>query len=182
MFSSLSIRPSFPPLQFSRETSSLVIACYKARMRLLNQFVVTAVSACLLFSVSGCHLHVPDASANEVARITSPDGLVDAVLSEHNGGATTSFGYDVAVASHDHAQVHRVANLYGATRSPQAYGVNLRWASSDHLDFEFFSTKTPPTLYSPVAVGGKSITVTLRSGVIDTEAPPGGMLYNQKRK
>jgi hypothetical protein len=151
-------------------------------MRLFNQIVATAGSAFLVFSMSGCHVGPPDASGNEVARVISPDGLVDAVLTESNGGATTSFGYVVALAPRDGSQRHHVADLYGATRSPQAYGVNLRWASADHLDIDFFSSKTPPTLYSPVTVSGKRITVTLHSGVIDSEAPPGGMLHNQTRK
>jgi len=151
-------------------------------MRLLNQLVVSAVIAGLIFFIGGCHSHIPHASADEVARVTSPNGLVDAVLTESNGGATTSFGYDVSVAPHGSSEAHEVANLYGATRSPQAYGVNLHWASPDHLDVEFLSTKTPPTLHSPMVVGEKNITVTLRSGVIDTAAPPGGMLYNLKRR
>ena len=37
------------------------------------------------------------ASEDEVARVTSPDGRVEAVLIETNGGATTSFGYKVLV-------------------------------------------------------------------------------------
>ena len=151
-------------------------------MRFFNQIVATAGSALLLFAMSGCHVGVPDASVNEVARVISPDGQVDAMLTESNGGATTSFGYVVALASRDGSQRHQVADLHGATRSSQAYGVNLRWASADRLDIDFFSSKTPPTLYSPVTVGGRRITVTLHNGVIDTEAPTGGMLHNQTRK
>lgn len=36
-------------------------------------------------------------SFDEVSRVTSPSGKVDAVLVERNGGATTSFSYEVFV-------------------------------------------------------------------------------------
>src|SRR5258705_13961034 len=37
------------------------------------------------------------ASQDEVSRVPSPDGRVEAVLIETNGGATTSFGYRILV-------------------------------------------------------------------------------------
>jgi len=40
-------------------------------------------------------------SKDEVARDTSPTGKVDALLLETNGGATTSFGYEVYIVEHD---------------------------------------------------------------------------------
>jgi hypothetical protein len=43
--------------------------------------------------LAGCSL----VSRDEVARVASPDGRVEAVLIETNGGATTSFGYEVHV-------------------------------------------------------------------------------------
>jgi hypothetical protein len=97
---------SFPPPQFFArdflvghlsdeavygQVGLRIFTCYKSRMKLLNQLVVSAVIAGLIFFVSGCHSHIPHASADEVARVTSPNGLVDAVLTESNGGATTSF-------------------------------------------------------------------------------------------
>ncbi|MBL8397465.1 MAG: hypothetical protein JNL84_04855 [Candidatus Accumulibacter sp.] len=38
---------------------------------------------------------IGEPSKDEVARVVSPSGNIDAVLFETNGGATTSFGYEV---------------------------------------------------------------------------------------
>ncbi len=37
------------------------------------------------------------ASSYQVAHVSSPNGSLEAVLTETNGGATTSFGYEVSV-------------------------------------------------------------------------------------
>src|SRR3954462_9773236 len=72
---------------------------------------------------------------DEVSSVRSPDGQVQAVLFETNGGATTSFGYDVEL--HDrHGASFSVAKLYGAVRNAHAWGVNLRW-KVDPLSIEY---------------------------------------------
>ena len=48
---------------------------------------------------SGCIFPEWEAGFDEVSRVSSPDGKVDAVLVETNGGATTSFGYRVFIAT-----------------------------------------------------------------------------------
>jgi hypothetical protein len=122
-------------------------------------------------------------SEDEVARKTSPNGDIDAVLTETNGGATTSFGYLVylvprgASAPHDSG---RVAMIDGGTRNDQAWGVNLKWLSPDLLSVEYLSARYTDLPQSTVPVGGRDIGILLISGVNDPEAPPGGMLYNLK--
>ena len=105
--------------------------------------------------LAGCGL----VSRDEVVRVASPDGRVEAVLVETNGGATTSFGYEVHVVEKGRPAGDRVAWLYGAGRNAQAYGANLKWTGENELVIEY-------------------IKVSLRSGVNDPTAPAGGMLYN----
>lgn len=119
-------------------------------------------------------------SHDEVARATSPDGLIDAVLVETNGGATTSFGYEIHVvpSGGGPSASSEAAFLYGAVRSPQAYGANLRWAAPTSLAVEYLSARSAELKRPPAIVAGREIVVHLVDGVSDPSAPPGGMLYN----
>src|SRR5438128_4475862 len=113
---------------------------------------------------------------SEDARTTSPSGKVDAVLVEASGGATTSFGYKVFVvpAGKSTWLNKKAAFLYGATRSEQAYGVNLRWAGPASLTLEYLTAEAEDLLLPNVSVAGEQVRVSLRSGVPDPKAPPDG--------
>jgi hypothetical protein len=110
---------------------------------------------------------------------------VDAVLAEENGGATTSFGYRVFVVPRGAAIVREsrdhVAWLYGASRSGNAYGANLRWVGPGALAVEFEAAERDSVLRPTVRVAGESVHVSLRRGITDPTAPAGGMLYNRQR-
>jgi hypothetical protein len=103
-----------------------------AHMRRSQQAICSAMAV-----LSGC------VSANEVSRASTPDGYVDAVLIERNGGATTAFDYRVylAAANGSASSGVLVAALYGAARSDSAYGVRLRWSSADTLRIEYLDAK-----------------------------------------
>ena len=74
---------------------------------------------------------VGEPSKDEVARVVSPSGNIDAVLFETNGGATISFGYEVYVVEHGtQPSGSPVVLLYGAARNQHAYGANLSWPSN----------------------------------------------------
>lgn len=121
------------------------------------------------------------AGHDEVARITSPDGAVDAVLVESGAGATSAFWYDIYLVPHGKPwpRADSAAWLFDATRSEQAYGVNLVWAEANSLEAQF-SRAAQTRLHHPVVtVAGDSIRVVLRPGFTDSSAPPGGMLYNR---
>jgi hypothetical protein len=121
------------------------------------------------------------AGHDEVARVVSPDGAIDAVLVESNGGAITAFWYDIYLVRHGEPwrRAHSAAWLYDAMRSEQAYGVNIVWAAADSLEAQF-SQATQTRLYRPEAtVAGLPIKIVLRPGIVDASAPPGGMLYNR---
>jgi hypothetical protein len=142
-----------------------------ARSHLL--FVV-AILAPLL---AGCGL----VSSDEVARVSSPDGQLDAVLIETNGGATTSFGYEIHVVEKAQRAGNEVAWLYGAGRNPHAYGASLKWIGERELVIEYLDAREQRLEQGSTKVAGRTIHVSLRSGVSDPTAPPGGMLYNLER-
>lgn len=145
----------------------------------------------LLFTALVCSTSCffPDweASFDEVFRVSSPDGKVDAVLFETNGGATTSFGYRVfavpagQVIEKD-TEDFKVATLYAAGRSKNAYGVNLKWKSNDNLVIEYLDAKVEKLLKPTVEISDKIINTELINGINDPDAPPGGMLYNLKKQ
>jgi hypothetical protein len=138
--------------------------------------LLVAVAAWL--PLSGCFFGEP--SRDEVARSMSPDGQTLAVLLETNGGATTSFGYEVELrsASGETEEAVFAASLYDANRSDCAYGVNLRWLSPTELGLEFENAKQI-RIVQDIQVGANSIIVSALPGVTDDGAPCGGMLASQ---
>jgi hypothetical protein len=151
-----------------------LIPALEESMRLLGLLL-------LLPLLSNCM--VADApSHDEVARYASPDGGTDAIVIESNGGATTSFWYDVCLSPHTGTCTARdsIASLYGAARSEQAYGVNVRWIDSTNLAIDFLSAERS-SIRRPIShLNGRSIKVVLHPGITDPAAPPGGMLYNKQ--
>ncbi|QHN03182.1 hypothetical protein FTO74_07225 [Granulicella sp. WH15] len=129
----------------------------------------------LMALVIGCK---KQPSSYEVARVKSPNGSLDAVLTETNGGATTSFGYVVSIEIDGAKTLNPVANLYGALRNEQAYGVNLSWADDHVLRVQYFRAKAVQNVSKTVNVGRQQIEVELQSGIEDAAAPSGGMHYN----
>ena len=122
---------------------------------------------------------VGEPSKDEVARVVSPTGKVDAVLFETNGGATTSFGYEIYVAEHGAQPAGAPAIfLYGAVRNRHAYGANLKWTSPDSVAVEFLSAESTKIKQQTQSIGTQVIYFTVHEGVTDNAAPPGGMLYN----
>ena len=120
-------------------------------------------------------------SSDEVARVTSPSGRFDAVLMETNGGATTSYGYEIHVlpSGADVNGSQPGASLYGAVRSQSAYGLNLRWVGTHLVRAEYLTAQMEKNL-GPVQMGpGGAVAIELRSGVADPHALPGGMLRNK---
>jgi hypothetical protein len=123
----------------------------------------------------------PSASEDEVARVPSPEGRFEAVLVETNGGATTSFGYEIhVVPTAGKPNGSPAALLYGAVRNESAYGVNLKWESPNRLAVEFLQAKSVELKASELSVAGREVQVALRPGTVDPSAPAGGMLYNQR--
>jgi hypothetical protein len=128
-----------------------------------------------VFAVTGCGA----VNKDEVARLTAPSGQIDAVLLETNGGATTSFGYEVHMVKTGAKPVDSpMVVLYGALRNDNAYGVNLRWESDSVLAVEYLTAKSTSLMSSRASVEGHAVNLVLRPGVADPAAPAGGMFYN----
>jgi hypothetical protein len=122
-------------------------------------------------------------NADTVATVKSPDGKVEAILEETNGGATTSFGYIVSLKGLSPEQKPvRVATLYDATRNETAYGVNLVWRNNQALEIRYWKAETAEIEIPSVSVSGQSITIRFTTGVRDRTAPSGGMDYNLHRE
>lgn len=132
-----------------------------------------------LLTTTGCW---PLISNNVVARVSSPDGRLDAILFEKNGGATTSFGYVVEIGESGRRHGKKAAELYGAVRNANAYGVDLRWADARTLVVECLSTEEPAKVEPSVEVDGNAVKVLLHTGIANKNAPDGGMLYNLQHR
>jgi hypothetical protein len=143
-----------------------------------------SVQCCLLIIVIALSQSCLGPSRDEVTREMSPSGNVEAVLIETNGGATTSFGYQVYVVSKGGRPGTgiQVATLYGAVRNYSAYGVNLKWDGAEKLFLEYLKADSARLLQEQATIKGEQIHVALREGVNDPDAPAGGMLYNLQKK
>jgi hypothetical protein len=121
--------------------------------------------------------------SEEVLRVTSPSGSVDAVVIEGSAGATTPFVYEVCLVAHGGVcrKGAAAASLIRAERSDRAYGVNIRWADSQHLLVEYLRATSTSIHRSPSVVDGQAISISLQSGLADENAPQGGMYYNMHR-
>ena len=120
-------------------------------------------------------------STDEVARSPSPDVAWDAVLVENNCGATTSFSYVIHIVAHGQPfdALSRSASLYAAVRNDSAYGVTLIWKDPTHLSVEYLRAERATILSTALT---NQIVVSLDSGIVDSNAPAGGMLRNLERR
>ena len=125
---------------------------------------------------------MPQHSTDEVARVPSPNGMVDAVVIETNGGATTSYGYEVYLTL-PKGQVNDrpVASLYGAERSDHAWGITLQWVSAEKLSVQYLSAKSTQLNEPSPVVGSQRVQVVLESNRPDANAPQGNMVDSARK-
>ena len=119
-------------------------------------------------------------SRDEVLRVRSPSGEMEAVVFEINGGATTSFAYEVAIEDSRLIGITRkVAYTYGAIRNNKgAYGVTPRWVSDEELHIEFYSSRHDETFSPYQRLFASPVRVEMKLNINDLSAPAGGMLRN----
>ena len=132
---------------------------------------LAALSLVMLYLVvSSCTSEV------DVATVYSPDNKVMAIIEETNGGATTSFGYNIYLKSNSAFGFRRrAAALYGAIRSECAYGVDVVWRDPNSVEIRYLSAKESPDHSESLLVGTRLIGIELTSGVANPSAPCGGM-------
>ena len=110
--------------------------------------------------------------------------VLDAVLVEGNGGATTSYAYYVYVVPKGEPvsqKLATVASLYDAGRSEHAYGVDLKWEETDRLAVQYLSAKYSTNISHEVTIAGEQVSIILRSNINNAAAPRGGMVFNLKK-
>ena len=151
----------------------------QTQTHLLSMDRATAATLIIaLVGAGGCVSH------EEVSRLASPSGRVEAILVEGNGGATTSFWYDVYLRPTRFGWGRRVhvANLYGAVRSDCAYGVNMSWQGPQRLHVDYLSAQSVDQKEIVASLAGDRVDVLLQDGIQDRRgAPCGGMARAMKQ-
>jgi hypothetical protein len=142
----------------------------------MHHRAITASMLALLLTACGL------VSRDEVAVVASPDGHLEAVLIETNGGATTSVGYEIWLREKGDESGNQVARLYGAVRNDAAYGANLRWTENGTLSVEYQEARAETLDRPRVQIGGREVRIVLKPHVSDPDAPAGGMLFNLERE
>jgi hypothetical protein len=138
-------------------------------------FTILSLIAAVLLAVA-VRVDHPKQTRDEVARETSPDGSVSAVVYELSGDAKDPFSYQVGIVTQGKVQI--VADLSGAMRNERAYGVNLRWLSNDDLRVEYLQALNQSLRANQIRVAGDVVHVSLHAGIRDENAQAGGMLFN----
>jgi hypothetical protein len=148
------------------------------RLREDSAFILRSLVCALILGLftAGCLV-----SRDEIARVRSPSGDVDGVAVETNGGAATSFGYEVYVVPKSRSTFWRtkVGEAVRRGQNQQAYGVNLKWRNVKTLAVEYLHAESAEMKSgATISVGGSAISVILAGGINDPRACPGGMLYD----
>lgn len=113
----------------------------------------------------------------EAKRITSPDGSKDAVVLEGGIDATSPYNYTVCIVAVGKScdKAHTVAEVYGATRSAGAYGIDVEWQSSKCLEVRYLHANRSVLLH-PSDWVSSAVVVTLKEGIENSQAPAGSMV------
>jgi len=114
-----------------------------------------------------------------VLRKESPTRRYVALLEELNGGATTSFEYNIYVQSPGQPFTKKVfvGFLYGAVRNTFAYGVDLDWPSDNTLRVQYWRARATRIPSSVVRLDDQVIHIQVCPGIENDDAPRGGMFY-----
>lgn len=111
--------------------------------------------------LGGSQLH-----QEEISRLLSPSGQIEAVVTEADAGATTSNSYWVHVLSRGEKKMGQPAVvLSGAQRNEKENGVHVHWVAPNTLQIEYFKAKNVIVHAQMVTVGSNTVQIQLRSGV-----------------
>jgi hypothetical protein len=121
---------------------------------------------------------------NEVLRITSPSGKIDAVVyeSESNLAFVECCNYEVHLVEHKSISSNDIlaVTLKGAMRNTISHGVNVRWQDDNKLVLEYSHAKSVNQHDKFISIANNTIEVTLKDDIVDTLARSGTMLFDIK--
>ena len=86
--------------------------------------------------IFGCGPQLGDKSYTEIKRITSPDSLVDAVICETNGGATTSYGYLVFIVPKGQ-QYSKEWMMKWVFNADHIDSLSMKWKENKYLEISY---------------------------------------------
>ena len=106
---------------------------------------------------------------NEVSRVPSPDGALDAVVLESDSGGTSSSDYSVYVVKRG-ATLGRypvVMSFDAALRGNSPHAVTLKWSDSSNLAVEYLSARKVTLPSGDIHLEDRHVRITPRPGVSD---------------
>jgi hypothetical protein len=115
--------------------------------------------------------------------VTSPDGSTDAIVTESGAGATTSYSYNIYLARRGSPRSEwgrSVVSLYAAVRNDHAYGVNVKWTGEETVVVECLRAGGVKIRRPTTEIQGREVHMTVKTGVVDAQAPSGSMAENAK--
>lgn len=117
----------------------------------------------LAFSVSGCDEPVRE----EMMRVPSPDGEVEAIVLRVNAHSTVAFSYEVYVAPPGERDVPtRIAGFYRVHSDGEPErAVTPVWLDDRNLQITFGAAQMGDLLQDDVVVDGRRIRLTCRGSV-----------------
>jgi len=154
------------------------VAVYSAVTLSVAVLVLTVVYAVSPFTVYGWALDCCLGSHRQVDGVASPDGAIEATVTEVNRGVTAGLGYRVDVEERGlriFNRRRRAADLYNALRSDSAYGVNVVWKDARTLSVQYWRAAQATVARTVSLPDGRSVSVVLDSGVVDPHARAGAM-------
>ena len=109
------------------------------------------------FLLSGCRFH------DQMARIASPNGQLEAVVFESSGGAIDDVIDEVWVVPKGSHGGKRVAWFDDPLKDEHNYGVNVKWDSACHLAIEYLRAGRAELLIRKTVIAGQDVEISLRS-------------------
>ena len=109
----------------------------------------------------------------ESSRVRSPNGALDAVLVERDGGAATQFLYDIYIVKRgaEYSGSSSVMQLYAATQNSRYPGATLKWTDPTELEIDYFCAESMQVYYGWINVDGQTVHIVWRAGVSNSPAP-----------
>lgn len=116
----------------------------------------------------------PGGTTQEVQRLTSPDGALDAVIVERNHGATVPFVHEIVVLPKGApaSSAQPAVRLVGATRNENARGADLQWLSATALRVSYLQARQVRDQRSTAGAAGRQVQIVLQPGVQGAGLPP----------